>query len=265
MLNNKIVFITGASSGIGAACAEKFAEAGANIILTARRQERIKALAIELANKYHVQCLPLTLDVRDAKQIDKLINELPAKWQAIDVLINNAGLALTSDKFQNGDINNWDTMIDTNIKGLLYINRAILSGMLARNRGHIIHIGSIAGHEVYEGGNIYCATKYAVKAITKAMLIDLLGTPVRVSSIDPGAVETEFSAVRWNDAEKAKNFYANFKALSSADIANAAVFCAAQPAHVNIAEMIVLPVDQASVNHIHRPSTVAESFDKADV
>lgn len=251
-LKNKIVFITGASSGIGEACASQFAAQGAHLVLTARRIERLELLAKRLEKEYQINVLPLQLDVRHNEQVNNCVQQLTAKWSDIDILINNAGLALTTDKLQDGNINNWDTMIDTNLRGLLYVTHAILPGMISRNRGHIINIGSVAGHEYYPAGNVYCATKHAVKAISKTLRIDLLGTALRVTEIDPGMVETEFSEVRWNDKERAKSFYADFTPLVGNDIADAAVYCATRPLHVDIAEMSILPVAQASANHLFK-------------
>ena len=254
-MSHHTVLITGASSGIGKATAIAFAKAGANIIISARRKERLDALAAQLQSDYQTNVLAITLDVQDRSSVETMLSTLPAPFNAIDVLVNNAGLALTTDKIQEANPDNWDTMIDTNIKGLLYVTRAILPGMIERGKGHVINIGSIAGHEYYPGGNIYCATKHAVKAITKNLRIDLMGTPIRVSSIDPGAVSTEFSAVRWDDQTKADQFYNEFDALQPEDIADSIVFCSQAPPHVNIAEMIVMPTCQPSANHIHRHSS----------
>jgi 3-hydroxy acid dehydrogenase / malonic semialdehyde reductase len=251
-LKDKIILITGASSGIGEACAKQFAAQGAKLILAARRKERLEALAEKLTLNHQVSIHLLQLDVRDKAQVQQAIATLPSDWQAIDVLVNNAGLALSTDKMQDAKVENWEVMIDTNIKGLLYITNAILAGMVQRNRGHIINIGSIAGHEYYPAGNVYSATKHAVKAITKSLKIDLLGTDIRVTEIAPGAVETEFSEIRWNDKERAKNFYKDFKPLIADDIADIIVYCANAPAHVNIAEIIVTPVAQSSANHLHK-------------
>ncbi|WED44289.1 SDR family NAD(P)-dependent oxidoreductase [Legionella cardiaca] len=251
-ITNKIILITGASSGIGEACARLFAANGAKIILAARRKERVECLAQELSDLYRTACLPLQLDVRNKEDVKTVIGSLPADWQAIDVLINNAGLALSSDPIQIGSLENWDTMIDTNVKGLLYVSRSVLPGMIQRAQGHVINIGSIAGQECYPAGNVYCATKHAVRAITKSMRLDLLGSPIRVTEIAPGAVETEFSEVRWADKQKAKAFYQDFNPLLAADIADAAYFCVTRPAHVDVAEMTIMPTVQASANHIHR-------------
>lgn len=259
-LKNKIVFITGASSGIGKACAEQFAAQGAKIVATARRLERLDELATELKNKYTAQVLTLAMDVQDKKQVATVIQNLPKEWQAIDILINNAGLALSTDKIQDGNIENWEIMINTNLCGLLYVTKAILPGMVTRNNGHIINIGSIAGQEHYLSGNIYCATKHAVRALTRSMRIDLMGTKIRVTEVAPGAVETEFSEVRWQDAERAKNFYADFTPLIADDIADNVVYAATRPAHVNITEILVCPIDQASVNHINKSGKIKGSI-----
>ncbi|MBA2650787.1 MAG: SDR family oxidoreductase [Tatlockia sp.] len=251
-LKDKIILITGASSGIGQACSRLFAKAGAKLILCARRKERLDNLAKELQEAHGTESLALLLDVQDKIEVQNRINNLPEPWQAIDMLVNNAGLALSSDPIQHGSLANWDTMIDTNIKGLLYITRTILPGMLARQRGHIINIGSIAGHECYPNGNVYCATKFAVRALTKSMRLDLNGTPIRVSEIAPGAVETEFSEVRWQNKEKAKSFYEDFDPLLAEDIADAAHYCLTRPQHVDIAEMLIMPTAQAAASQIHR-------------
>lgn len=261
-LKTKTVFITGASSGIGAACAKQFAKHGANLILTARRVDRLENLAKELRDKYQVRIITIQLDVRDKEQVLDKIKTLASEWQNIDILVNNAGLALSTDKMQDAKLENWDTMIDTNIRGLLYVTHSILPMMIARNQGHIINIGSVAGHEYYPAGNIYSATKHAVKAISKSLKIDLLGTPIRVTEVSPGAVETEFSEIRWQDKERAKNFYKDFQPLTGDDIADTVLYCATRPAHVNIAEMIVLPVAQASANHLHRDNGTQGLFNK---
>lgn len=252
-LANKIVLITGASAGIGKAVAEQFAAQGANLILTARRVERLTQLAEQLHKDHGVAILTLACDVQDRINVEKSIAELPVKWQAIDILINNAGLALGLDAIQAADPDNWDTMIDTNIKGLLYVTRAILPGMIERNSGHIINLGSTAGRNYYPGGNVYCATKHAVKAISKTLRIDLLGTAIRVSEIAPGAVNTEFSTVRFKgDTARADDVYKGFDALAADDIADSILYCATRPKHVNISVLEVYPTAQASANHLHR-------------
>lgn len=251
-VKGKTVFITGASSGIGKACAEQFAKLGANLIITARRLDRLTSLSTELSSNYGVKCFPFQLDVRNNEEIEAIFQELENKKIDIDVLVNNAGLALSTDKLQEGKIHNWDLMIDTNVKGLLYITKAALPFMLKKNAGHIINIGSIAGRGSYVGGNIYCATKHAVKAISQSLRLDLFGTAIRVSEIAPGAVETEFSEVRWNDKERAKKLYHGFKPLLPEDIADTVIYCATRPSHVNISELIVYPQAQSSFTDIYR-------------
>lgn len=251
-LSNKIVLITGASSGIGQACAQLCAKHGAQLILCARRVERLETLAQELSQLYNRDHYVLPLDVSDHEQVKNQLRSLPSQWQNIDVLINNAGLALDTLPLQEGIEEHWDTMIDTNIKGLLYVSRALIPEMLARGRGHVVNIGSIAGHECYPNGNVYCATKHAVHALSKSMRMDMLGSPVRVTEIAPGAVETEFSEVRWNDRQKAKEFYQEFQPLLAQDIADAIVYCITRPPHVDIEEMIIMPTVQASANHLSR-------------
>ncbi len=242
-LNGKIVLITGASSGIGEACARRFAEAGARLILAARRRERLERLAAELTVDTH----PVAVDVRDRSAVEAALGTLPAEWAAIDILINNAGLSRGLDKIHEGNPDSWDEMVDTNIKGLLYVSRTVIPGMVQRGRGHVINIGSIAGREVYPNGNVYCATKHAVDAITKGMRIDLVDSPVRVSTIDPGLVETEFSQVRfYGDSERAKKVYQGYRPLTGDDIADAAIWIASRPEHVQVAEVLVLPTAQRS-------------------
>lgn len=251
-IENNIVLITGASSGIGAAAAKQFAEKKVRLILAARRIDRITKLAEQLQTAFNVDALPLQLDVQDKAQVFSAIETLPSDWKNIDVLVNNAGLALETSNLQDGSVDHWDTMIDTNIRGLLYLTRAVLPGMIKQNSGHVINIGSVAGREYYPTGNIYSATKHAVRAITKSMRLDLLGTAIRVTEIAPGAVHTEFSEVRWNDKKRADEFYQNFDALTADDIADAIVYSATRPPHVNIEEMTIFPTVQASCNHIHR-------------
>jgi len=246
-LKDKIVFITGASAGIGLACAQAFAPQGAKLVLAARRRDRLTGLAAELKAAFGTASHIIALDVRDRKAVAKAVKDLPAKWKDIEVLVNNAGLSRGLDKVQEGKISDWDEMIDTNIKGLLYVSRAVLPGMVARGRGHVINIGSIAGREVYPSGNVYCATKHAVGAITKGMRLDLNGTGVRVSTVDPGLTETEFSIVRFHgDLGKANDFYKGYRPLLAEDIAEAVVFAATRSLHVDVAEILVLPTAQAS-------------------
>ena len=252
-MNNSIVLVTGASSGIGRSCVVKFAEAGARIIMTARRKDRLESLANELKKQHKTECFPIELDVRDRTAVERALSGLPKEWQEIDVLVNNAGLSRGLDKIQEGKIDDWEEMVDTNIKGLLYVSKAVIPGMVKRGRGTVVNIGSIAGHEVYPRGNVYAATKHAVDALTKGMRLDLVHTPVRVCTVDPGLVETEFSMVRFRgDADRAKAVYQNLKPLTPDDIADTVLFCATRPQHVQIAEMIVLPTAQASTTLVHR-------------
>jgi serine 3-dehydrogenase len=248
-----MVLITGASAGIGAACARAFAGAGFDLVLTARRRERLESLAAELSEACSARVLPLTLDVRDRKAVEKTLGDLPRDFAAVEVLINNAGLGRGLDKLHEGNVDEWDEMVDTNVKGLLYVTRAVLPGMVARGKGHVIQIGSVAGREVYPGGNVYCATKFAVKALSRAMKMDLLGTPIRVSTVDPGMVETEFSVVRFRgDRERAAKVYAGLKPLSPEDIAEIVLWVASRPPHVDISEVVVMPTAQSSAMLAHR-------------
>jgi 3-hydroxy acid dehydrogenase/malonic semialdehyde reductase len=250
MLNNKTVLITGASSGIGKACAALLAKAGANLILCARRKDRLEKLSQELHQAFSVTVEQIVLDVRDQAQI----TQLPASLlQKIDILINNAGLARGLNKIQDGKIFDWEEMIDTNLKGLLYITHAILPFMIKKNQGQIINIGSIAGREPYPNGNVYCATKHAVHALTQCLRLDLFGTPIRVNLISPGLVETEFSVVRFHgDTDRAKLPYQGLTPLSAEDIAEAVLYCTTVPPHVNIAEIYLTPTAQANATMVHR-------------
>lgn len=248
-LTDKIVMVTGASSGIGAATVRLFAAAGARVIAAARRVDRLKELALELKPNCH----PVELDVCNRDGVNKAVSQLPENLQAIDILVNNAGLSRGLDKIQDGNQDSWQEMIDTNIKGLLNVSRAVIPGMVERQRGHVINIGSIAGHEVYPAGNVYCATKHAVDALTRGMLLDLVDSPIRVSTVDPGLVETEFSEVRfYGDKERAKGVYQGFEPLKPEDIADAILWVATRPAHVQVAQMIVLPTAQASAMVTHK-------------
>jgi serine 3-dehydrogenase len=252
-LENKVILITGASSGIGRSCARAFAGTGARLILAARRPERLEDLVVELNRKLGEDIFFLVFDVRDQPAVERVVNGLPAKWSAIDVLVNNAGLSRGLDKLHEGKLDDWEEMIDVNIKGLLYISRAVIPGMVKRGRGHVINIGSIAGHEVYPGGNVYCATKFAVDALSKGMRLDFSGTGLRVSQVSPGMVETEFSLVRFRgDKERAEKVYQGLTPLSPDDIADAVVYCATRPPHVNVSEIVVMPTDQASTTMVHR-------------
>ena len=254
-LNGKTVFITGASSGIGAACVEVFATAGCRLLLAARRLDRLEAMAERLRENRGVDVRVGALDVRDRKAVNSWVEGLGPEWSDIDVLVNNAGLARGLSTVYEGDINDWEEMIDTNVKGLLWVTRAVLRGMVARGSGHVINIGSIAGHETYPGGNVYCASKHAVTAIGRALNIDVLGTGVRVSSVDPGLVDTEFSVVRFHgDQERADSAYDGLEPLHGADVADAVFFCATRPLHANVREMILMPSAQATAVHVHRES-----------
>jgi NADP-dependent 3-hydroxy acid dehydrogenase YdfG len=252
-LRNKIVCITGASAGIGEACARAFARAGSRLLLCARRLERLQELAPELRELGAPDIYPFALDVQDRAAVEQRFGGLPEEWRGIDILVNNAGLSRGLDTIQEGSIDDWEEMIDTNVKGLLYVSRAILPGMVARATGHVINIGSIAGHEVYPKGNVYCGTKHAVGAITKGMQLDLLGTGVRATTVDPGMVETEFSRVRFHgDDERAASVYRGLAPLTGEDVADAVLYCATRPAHVNVHEMILMPSAQASATMTHR-------------
>ena len=248
----RIALITGASSGIGEACARKFAEGGYDLILTARRAEKLAELKAELEAE-GTKVKTLTFDVRDAEAAETAVDSLEPEWRKINVLINNAGLALGLDKEYEGDPDEWNTMIDTNIKGLLTMTRLIVPGMVERNEGHVINIGSVAGDAAYAKGNVYCATKAAVKTITDGLRIDLAETAVRVTNLKPGLVETNFSNVRFHgDNQRADNVYKGITPLTGADIADVAFYAAAAPKHVQIAEVLILATHQASGSVIYR-------------
>ncbi len=252
-LQNKTTLITGASAGIGMSCAYKFAEEGSNLVLFARRTDKLESVAKDIEAKYGVKVFYSKLDVRNFNDVKNIIDTLPAEFSNIDILINNAGKALGLSKFYDADLDDWEEMIDTNIKGLLYMSRVIVPKMVAQNSGFIINIGSLAGHEVYPNGNVYCGTKSFVRAISKGMIIDLNGTNVKVTNIDPGLVETEFSEVRFHgDKEKAKGVYLGYTPLSGDDIADIAVFAATRPAHVQIQEIFVTPTDQATATIVNK-------------
>lgn len=251
-LKGKTALITGATAGIGRACALALAEQGCKVILTGRRTKRLEEVGREIKRRFKGEWLALPLDVRNKEAVKTAIAALPEYWQHIDILINNAGMARGVNKMQDSSADDWDEMIDTNVKGLLYVTHAVLPGMVKRQQGDIVNIGSIAGHEVYPGGNIYCATKHAVDAITKGLRIDLVDTPIRVSSVDPGMVETEFSIVRLGDKQKAKAVYAGMQPLIAGDIADTVVFIVSRPAHVQIADVVIFPTDQASAMVVHR-------------
>ncbi len=248
-----IVLITGASSGIGAACARAFARNGSRLLLAARRRERLEGSKPELLRLGAPDIHTLQLDVRDSAAVLHAIGGLPEPWRAIEVLINDAGLSRGLEPLQEGSIQDWDEMVDTNVKGLLYVDRAVIPGMVERGRGMVVHIGSIAGRQAYPGGAVYCATKAAVRAITEGLRIDLLGTGVRVASVDPGLVETEFSIVRFHgDRERAAKTYTGMRPLTGDDVADIVLFVATRPEHVVVAESLVLPADQASALHVNR-------------
>lgn len=249
-MNKRIALITGATSGIGAACAQRFYDEGYDIIITGRRQERLDAMAATLDSE---RVYRLCFDVRNRDQVVNALNELPPEWKKINVLVNNAGLALGLSTFFNGNIDHWDTMMDTNVKGLLYVSRAVSQGMIERKSGHIINIGSIAGKEVYMNGNVYCASKHAVDALSKAMRIELAEHGIRVGAVHPGAVETEFSEVRFEgDTDKAAQVYKGFENLVAEDVADAVFYMASRKPHININDLIIMPQAQPVASIIHR-------------
>jgi 3-hydroxy acid dehydrogenase / malonic semialdehyde reductase len=243
----RIALISGASAGIGEATAIRFAKEDYSVIISGRRVDRIEALADTIRKEYHVEALPLVFDIRSREETENALNGIPENWKRIDVLVNNAGLALGLDKVQEGDPADWDQMIDTNVKGLLYLSRIVIPWMVEKGEGHVINIGSIAGKEVYPKGNIYSATKHAVDAITKGMRIDLLGTGVRVTQVAPGAVETEFSIVRFKgDEDRAAKVYQGYDPLRPEDIADVAYYVTTLPKRVNINDILIMPTAQAN-------------------
>ena len=248
-----IALITGATSGIGKSTALQFAKHGYNLIITGRRQDRLTDLKNNLINQFSIKVLDLCFDVRDSKQVETVLSNLPTEFKNIDVLVNNAGLAAGLSSIQDGELNHWEQMIDTNIKGLLYVSKQIASIMIQNKKGHIINIGSIAGKEVYANGNVYCATKHAVDALNKGMRIDLLPHGIKVSSVNPGMVETEFSIVRFDgDEERAKKVYENIVPLKPEDVAETIYWIASRPAHVNINDVIIMPTIQANATTVLR-------------
>jgi 3-hydroxy acid dehydrogenase/malonic semialdehyde reductase len=250
---NKIALITGASAGIGEACAIKLAENGFDLIIAGRREKKLEKLAKKIQETYKNEVLSLCLDVRNYEKVEKAINSLPEKWKNIYVLVNNAGLAVGVSPIEQGVVDDWDRMIDTNVKGLLYVTRCVSPLMVERKKGLIVNISSIAGREAYPGGNVYCGTKHAVEAITKGMRIDLLPHNIRVSAIAPGMVETEFSLVRFKgDEDKAEQVYNGFKPLKAEDIADSLLFIATRPEHVSINEILIMPSAQASARDVNR-------------
>ncbi|TDO22040.1 SDR family NAD(P)-dependent oxidoreductase [Pedobacter duraquae] len=246
-MNSKIALITGATSGIGKACAHLFAQQGYQLILVARRTQLLGEISRHLEDKYAIDIQPLVADVRNKEQLTAILEGLPTEWKKVDVLVNNAGLSQGLDPIDKGDTDDWDVMIDTNVKGLLYVTKIVSNWMIPYKSGHIINIGSIAGKEVYPNGNVYCATKHAVDALNKGMRVDLLPHHIKVTAIHPGMVETEFSIVRFKgDEERAKNVYKGFEPLLAQDIADAIWFAVSRPAHVNINDMLIMPAAQAT-------------------
>jgi len=249
----KIIFITGATSGIGKASAELFAKNNYDLIITGRRNEKLEELSSKLKNEYNIKVLVLNFDVRDKNAVKSVISSIPDKWKNIDVLLNNAGLAVGLDNIQEGKIENWETMIDTNIKGLLFVSHEIIPLMIKNKKGHIINIGSTAAKAIYEKGNVYCATKFAVDALSKTMRVDLLNQGIKVTQVSPGAAETEFSIVRFNgDKAKAKNVYNGFKPLTAKDIADSIYYVTTLPNHVCINELEITALAQANSNYIYK-------------
>lgn len=252
-LRGKVVLITGASSGIGAATAHAFAAHGAKLLLCARRVNRLQALEAEFRDTGAADVFSFELDVQDRDEVEGTLNTLPDSWGEIDILVNNAGLSRGLNKLWEDDVQNWEEMIDTNVKGLLYVTRAVVPGMVNRGRGHIINLGSIAGHMVYPGGHVYCATKAAERSITEGLRIDLNGTPIRVTTVDPGMVETEFSKVRFHgDDGRAKKVYVGLDPLTPEDIADTIVWTTLRPAHVEIQSVVITPVAQANAYTVSR-------------
>lgn len=249
----KLAFITGATSGIGKATAERLAKDGFNLVVTGRRQREIDELQTYLQTQYGIEVWSLCFDVRKYDEVEKNIASLPDRWKDIDILINNAGLAVGLNPIQNGVVDDWERMIDTNIKGLLYVTRAIVPRMIERKAGHIINLGSIAGKEVYPNGNVYCATKHAVDALSKGMRLDLLPYGIKVTQVCPGAVETEFSVVRFKgDKDRADQVYAGFTPLIASDIADAIAFVVSAPDHVDVQDLLIMPKAQGSATVFHK-------------
>lgn len=249
----KIIVITGATAGIGKACAEKFAAAHWDLIITGRRQNRLDTLKQQLEDIHGINVLALCFDVQDKNAVNNAFANLPAQWQQVDVLINNAGLALGRDSFEEADMDDWETMLNTNVHGLLYVSKAVLPFMLARQQGHIVNMGSVAGKEVYEKGNVYCASKFAVDALTKAMRIDLLKNNIKVTGIHPGAVETEFSLVRFKgEPAAAAAAYTGLTPLTAADVADTVFYCVNLPAHVCINDLVITCTQQAGTYYFNK-------------
>lgn len=252
-MNTNYALITGASSGIGEACSKILAKNGYNLILTGRRADRLEMVKKDIESKYDVTCQVAVFDVRKREEVENFVQSLESPWNQLSVLINNAGLAMGLSSIEDGDYKHWDTMIDTNIKGLLYVTKNIVPLLIKNGNGHIVNVGSIAGKEVYANGNVYCATKHAVDALNRSMRLDLSKYPIRVSAIHPGAVETEFSLVRFEgDAERAATVYKGFENLIADDVAEAVWFMLNRPEHVNINEMTIMPTAQPMAGVIHR-------------
>jgi len=250
---NRIVLITGATSGIGRACAYRFAAEQDFLILTGRRKSRLDELGSALQAEFNTRVLTLCFDVRNRAEAEHCLSTLPASWEAVDILVNNAGLAVGLNPLQEGETDDWERMIDTNVKGLLYVSRTIVPGMVARRKGHVINIGSIAGKEVYPNGNVYCATKFAVDALTKGLRMDTVKAGIKVTQIAPGAVETEFSMVRFKgDTDCAGGVYKGFVPLSGEDVADAVFYVCSLPDHVNINDLVIMPTAQASATLIDK-------------
>ena len=252
-LQHKIVLITGASSGIGEATAHAFAQAGARVIISSRTASKLQALKMILETDYHADVFCMPLDVRNRGAVEAAISELPKEWSSIDILVNNAGLALGLDKIQDADLDDWDCMIDTNVKGLTYVSHFVVKGMISRNSGHIINIGSISSFSIYPGGMGYCATKYAVRAISEGLKMDLHESAIRVTEIDPGMVDTEFSTVRFKgDKAKANAIYQGFKPLQASDIADSILYAVTCPPHVDVRQIFICPTAQTTTGMVKK-------------
>ena len=252
-LKGRWALVTGATSGFGLATAGALAAQGCHVAITGRRDDRLQAVANEIRDRHRVDALALRFDVRELSQVRSSLEGAPGLLSKLDIVVNNAGLALALDPIQTGDPADWDRMIDTNVKGLLYVTRTVLPGMVERGRGHIVNIGSVAGHQTYAGGAVYSATKYAVRAISDALRYDVLGKGVRVSNVEPGLAETEFSEVRFRgDVSRAQSVYEGMTPLRGEDVADAVVWCLTRPPHVNVQSVLILPIDQASAHAVHR-------------
>jgi serine 3-dehydrogenase len=252
-LNGRWALVTGATSGFGESIARRLARDGCHVAITGRRADRLRSVSEALRRENGIETRELCFDVRERGSVEAALGALPDRPAGFDILVNNAGLALALDPIQSGDPEDWDRMIDTNIKGLLYVTRAVLPGMLARGRGHVVNIGSVAGHEVYAGGAVYCATKFAVRALSDALRHDVHGTGIRISNVEPGLAETEFSLVRFKgDAPRAGSVYRGAQPLSADDVAEAVHWCLTRPAHVNVQSILLMPTDQAAPHLVHR-------------